>query len=197
MMIAIYILLGLLALIVVAYYIFRSQAIASIGRGGVEVRKKIMDGMAPLTVRLRSGEVVTAEEVEAWAAQPKYRCYLVMVLENVGKMDLFPQKYFTTEAHAESELVQWMMHPHEYGEPPAAIELEECVSIAPDEPDLVCYVFRFKMPEGHWQKEWMMGVAGPVSKSDPPYEGEMGAFSRGDTLGKMPPTALVAWWMSQ
>jgi len=59
-------------------------------------------------------------------------------------------------------------------------------------------VYRYRMPAGHWAAEdgWLLGLAGPFAKGDPPYEGPAGAFSRcSDKHGVVKPEELVNWFI--
>lgn len=128
------------------------------------------------TSLLARGEDVDAAVLETIAASPEMRAWLHRQLKEQGQLALFPQKYLTQEALAESELVDWLIFPTELGMAPDEIELMKVVPVDTGEPGGIYdyYVFRFRHPEA--TNGWMAGVAGSFLRSDEPT-----ADANGDT----------------
>jgi hypothetical protein len=184
---------GIIAL--AAFVIWRYTSLA---RGAQARDKALVTRLDPLAQRLENKAPVSPEEVRDVARSPELRPMLYMMLDHYQHLDLFPSQYLSEEAQAESVLIYWMLHPNELQAAPAGIQLEaklqrEFIGKQGD-----FYVFRFRMPSGHWAgPEWQLGLAGPFFPDDRPYQGVAGGFSRaGDVLGKVSPTELVDWYIS-
>jgi hypothetical protein len=93
--------------------------------------------------------------------------------------------------------VYWMLHPNELHAAPASFEFVERVNRQVSGPDATFFVFRYRMPEGHWAgTEWTLGLAGPFTADDAPYQAAAGGFSRAsDVVGKVTPVELVDWYV--
>ena len=135
---------------------------------------------------LKHGKGVSADALKAVAASPEMRGSLYEELKKTHKIDLFPRRYLTQEAFAESEMVRWLVYPTELGRVPDEIELMKVVSADTREPDgiLDYYVFRFRTFKPHWAAKdgWTAGVAGPFLRKDAPspdaYGGTFSSFER-------------------
>jgi len=88
------------------------------------------------------------------AANKMTRIQFYVQLEQMGKVNLFPKKWLTQEAFAESELVEWLSVPNKRNGPPTQITLVKKHKLA-DEGNL--YLFKFVYPGGGW----MAGISGP------------------------------------
>jgi hypothetical protein len=108
----------------------------------------------------------------------------------LGKGRLFPAKWATQKALAESDMVRWLTFPTELGRAPDEIELMKVVSknFGPPDGVLEWYLFRFRTNPPHWSAKdgWMSGVAGPFKKSESPsttaYGDTFSTFTRWDSL---------------
>jgi hypothetical protein len=132
---------------------------------------------------LKHGKTVSTDVVNAVAASPEMRGWLYEELKRDHKIDLFPRRYLTQEAFAESEMVRWLVYPTELGRVPDEIELRKVVSADTRRPDgiLDYYVFRFRTFKPHWAAKdgWMAGVAGPFLRKDAPSPNAFGGtFSK-------------------
>jgi hypothetical protein len=127
---------------------------------------------------LRQGEDVPSTVWETVAASAEMRSNLWDRLAKAGRTELFPEKYRTQAAFAESVMVRWLAFPTELGRPPDEIELMEMVPVDSGGLDgvLESYVFRFRVaPPDPWsEKGWMAGVAGPFRRKDAPSTDALG-----------------------
>jgi hypothetical protein len=137
------------------------------------------------TSLLSAGATVSPETLELVAASPEMRGHLLTELERTGRRALFPARFLTQAALAESDMVRWLAFPTELGQPPDEIELVKVVSRdTPDGPaDL--YLFKFRTHAPHWAAKdgWMAGVSGPFLRADPPTSAGDGTFSSFEPWG--------------
>jgi len=189
--------LQIVAVVVVALIAFVAWRYTSVARGAKARDEALLKRLDPLAARFEAKSAVTADEVAALAASPELRHMLHAMLTHFEATHLLPADFLSREAQAEATLVHWMMHPNELQAAPSAIELVEKVNRQVSGRDVDFYVFRYRMPEGHWAgKEWLLGLAGPFVADDPPYESAAGGFSRaGDVVGKVTPAQLVDWYV--
>ena len=134
---------------------------------------------------LRQGKEVDPKHVEVVAADAETRNLLYDQLQQLKKTKLFPKKYRTQEAFAESQLVNWLTFPTELGRAPDAIELVKVVSedVGGDDGILDLYLFKFRCESEPWKENgWMAGVAGAYRRKDAPT-----TTSRGCTFSEMEP----------
>jgi hypothetical protein len=137
---------------------------------------------------LKHGNDVPPESLEAVAASAETRGSLYAQLTELGKAALFPRRYLTQDAFAESEMVQWLADADGMERVPDEIQLMKVVSSDPGGPDgmLDYYLFRFRTLEPHeMAKEgWMAGVAGPFARKNAPtgdaLDGTYSEFERWD-----------------
>lgn len=142
-----------------------------------------------LSSLLKHGKMPPVEAVERVAASPEMRNWLYKGLMDSNTKKLFPKKYLTQEAFAESEMVRWLVHPNELGRAPDEIELKKVVTADKRGSDrkMDYFVFRFRTYEPHWAAKdgWMAGVAGPFLRKDAPspvaYGGTFSKFEKWDT----------------
>lgn len=130
---------------------------------------------------VKLGAAAPAGAFERAAADPKSRSVLFDQLDGLGRFELFPARYRTQDALAESDMVSWLIYPTELNRAPDEIEQ---VAVRPlDTADGIAdlYVYRFRTFEPHWaaDKGWMVGVAGPFLRRERPTTRSLGAtFSR-------------------
>jgi hypothetical protein len=169
----------------------------SVARGARKRDDALNDRLVPLGERLEAKEPISVDEVRALAAQPELREMIYIMLAHYARLDLFPAEYLSLEAHAVGLLAYWMMHPNELQAAPESLELVERFARQTLGEMGTYYVFRYRMPEGHWNgTEWQLGLAGPFFAEDRPYVNRAGAFARaGDVAGKVTPAALVDWYV--
>lgn len=169
---------------------------SSVARGAHKRDAELLPLLDPLGEKLAAGEEPTAREIDELAKNPAIRGFLYETLKHFERLELFPGEYRSETAQAEAALVYWMMHPNELQDAPQEIEPIETVTRDFDDQASRFYVFRYRMPEGHWAGEdWLLGLAGPFADNMPPYSGA-GGFSRaGDKYGEIQPAELVDWFV--
>lgn len=185
--------IGILAVLIVLFVWWR---LGSVERGARQRDARLLEELDPVGEKLARGEEVSAEEVAALVGRPELRRLLYAMLKHFERLELFPAEHVAAQREAEAELAYWMMHPNELQDPPEKIELVESLARELDGEEGRFFVFRYRMPPGHWAgEEWLLGVAGPYRKHHVPYSG-LGAFSRsGDRYGKVEAEALVDWYV--
>jgi hypothetical protein len=184
--------------LLIAVVAFVAWRYTSVTRGAGQRDEALLQRLDPLAKRFESGAVVIPNEV-SFATSPELREMLHALLEYHKRLDLFPQRFLSEQAQAESMLAYWMLHPNELQAVPEEMVMEEKMRRDWLGKQGTFYVFRFKMPEGHWAgREWQLGLAAPYSPDDKPYAAAAaGAFSRGgDVVGKITPGELVDWYVS-
>lgn len=169
----------------------------SVARGAHQRDEKILPLLDPLGKILATGENPAQHEIEELAKNPAARSFVYEMLKHFERSDLFPEQFRSEIAQAEARLVYWMMHPNELQGAPQETELTEIVTRSIESHDCRFYVFRYRMPDGHWAgNDWLLGLAGPFIDHVPPYSGMAGAFSRcGDKYGEVQPAELVDWFV--
>jgi hypothetical protein len=130
---------------------------------------------------VKLGAAAPAGAFERAAADPQSRSVLFDQLEALGQLEVFPTRYRTQDALAESDMVCWLIYPTELSQAPD--EIEQVVVRRLDTADGIAdlYVYRFRTFEPHWaaDKGWMVGVAGPFLRREQPTTRSLGAtFSR-------------------
>jgi len=188
--------IGIVVVLAVAFLWWR---ITSVARGARQREAKIMRALTPVGEKLSRGSEVTPAEVARLCERYELRPVLYAILDQFGRLDLYPDSLKSWECQAEGLLAFWMMHPNEYRDPPTQME---CVQR--EERDLggrkaTFLVLRFRMPEGHWSGHdtWHLGVSGPFFENGAPFAGPASAFSRcGDTLETVQPGELVDWFVN-
>jgi hypothetical protein len=130
---------------------------------------------------LRQGEDIEPEDLTDVAASAEVRNYLFDELKTLGKLSLFPEKFGTQAALAESDMVNWLIYPTELGCAPDEIELMHVGAFDTEDGLADYYVFRFRTFEPSWgvKHGWMAGVSGPFLQKDAPSTEAYGdTFSR-------------------
>jgi hypothetical protein len=132
---------------------------------------------------LRQGETVDPRHFDDAAASHETRNSLYDSLTDLGKVELFPQRFLTQEAFACSEMVNWLCSPNRLGREPDGIELMKTTSIRVGEPDefIDYYVFRFRTfpPHRTAATGWMAGFSGPFLRRESPTTHSYGATFSG------------------
>jgi hypothetical protein len=121
---------------------------------------------------LRHNAAVDDATVAEIAADPECRKWLFDGLHKLERTQLFPREFRNQIALAESDLVNWLLHPTELGRPPDEIEFVQTVPFD-TETDVGwadCFLFRFRTHPPHWAARdgWMAGVSGPFLRKDQP-----------------------------
>jgi hypothetical protein len=128
------------------------------------------------------------------AAAHDTRAVLHDLLDRRGALALFPKPHRTLAAFAAADMVQWLSHPGELGQPPE--KLEEMARLGRG--DQVVFVWRFQSASS---KAWKAAISGPYPKrASGPVRGRS-TFSRFDAWkGKSPAehaaaidATLAAW----
>lgn len=121
---------------------------------------------------LRQNEEVDASVVRNIAECPESRKWLFDGLQKLERFHLYPATWRTQAALAESELVNWLVHPRELGRAPDEIELMQVVPFdsETDAGWLDYFLFRYRVEGEHWAARlgWLVGVAGPYVRKDAP-----------------------------
>jgi hypothetical protein len=135
-----------------------------------------------LTSLLAHHRPLPAPSLDAVAASAEMRNALYDKLAEGHQEALFPARYRTQPAFAESNMVRWLIYPTELGRVPDKIELKKIVALDTKGPEgfLDYYVFRFRtLPPHETAKDgWIAGVAGPFLRKDAPTtDAQGGTFS--------------------
>ena len=128
--------------------------------------------MYALLSLLRHDRDVEARDVAAVAADPESRKWLYDGLQKLERFHLYPAAQRTQAALAESDLVNWLIHPTELGRAPEAVELVQTIPFdtGTDAGWADYYLFRFRTDPPHWAARygWLVGVSGPFLRKDQP-----------------------------
>ncbi len=113
--------------------------------------------------------VAAVTALESVAASAEMRNWFHFALTSLGRTELFPPRFATHEAFAESNMVSWLAFPTELARTPHEIELMATFPGATS--DQRYYLFRFRT---HEYDGWMAGLSGPfsVGASPAPAEGK-------------------------
>ena len=179
-----------------ALAIFVAWRYTSVARGARKRDEALLKRLDPLAARFDAKEIVTADDVAQLARHPELRSMLYVLLSHYVRVDLFPVEFLGKEKQAESVLAHWLQHPNELQSAPEAIEYVEAVQHAYANVTAEFFVFRYRMPAGHWAgTDWLVGLAGPFLPEEKPFESVAGGFSRaGDVFGKTDIQELVRWY---
>lgn len=154
----------------------------------------------PVLAAVREGRTPSPDEIHDLAANAATRSLLRRALRQLGRDDLFPVRYATPEALAESDMVVWLLHGNELGAVPDDIELATTMERTAGAPPRRCryFVFRFRTRPPHWAASsgWMAGVAGPYFEGDEildtPPAGIFSRFERFDARSPEEHLAAIA-----
>lgn len=121
---------------------------------------------------MRHNEDVDPVTVAEIAACPECRRMLFDGLQKVERYQLFPVGLRNQASLAESDLVNWLVHPRELSRAPDEVELMQVVSLdsGTEAGWIDYYLFRFRLHGDHWAARfgWLAGVAGPFIRRDAP-----------------------------
>ncbi len=188
--------IGGIAVLVVGFLGWR---ITSVGRGMQQRDARLLADLTFVQESLAQGEPVAPEAIaDAFTHKPQHRPLLYSLLEQHGRLDLFPDSWCSTDEQARALLAYWLMHPNEFQDPPASIECVGEMTRKMDGQTVEFRILRFRMPAGHWSGDqvWHVGVAGPFPAGAEDFRGQASAFSRrGDTEGKTDTNELVDWFL--
>jgi hypothetical protein len=145
---------------------------------------------------LRRGKLPDTKAINEVAASAEMRNWLYAELQKHGKLSLYPERYLTQAALAESDMVQWLTFPTELGRAPDEIELMKVVPIDTRLRNGIYdyYLFRFRTHEPHWaaKKGWLAGISGPFKRADSPTTTALGhTFSTFDPWDEKAPEKHV------
>lgn len=137
--------------------------------------------MFALVSLMRRRADVPDETIARIAKDPATRASLYNLLSDLGATARLPAEYRTRDAFAEANMVQWLSHPGELGQPPKAIEKMAITTTTYQDKDVSLYVWRFTGHDGKWKA----GVSGPYANDAPegPLHGSA-TFSRFDPWEK-------------
>lgn len=108
-------------------------------------------------------EEVDEEVLESIVADYESRKWFLSGLENLNKIELYPNKFNTQADVAESDFVNWLVYPTELGRKPDEIELVHEYS----EDDLKMYLFKFRTSyEDFTDHDWLVGASGPFKTTN-------------------------------
>lgn len=171
--------------------------LTSVTRGARQRDARLLPIVEPVVQALAQGQEPDLQLVHQVASNSCARYYLYEALKFYERLDLFPEEYRSEEAQAAAKLAYWMMHPNELQDPPDEMELVEVVTREIDAQSCRFYVFKYRMPPGHWAGEdWLLGYAGPFVANEPPYSDLPGAFSNSwEKYGEAKPEELVDWYI--
>ena len=126
---------------------------------------------------VKLGAAAPAGALERAAADPESRSVLFDQLKGLGQLELFPARYRTQDALAESDMVRWLIYPTELHRAPDEIKQIAVLPLDTADGFADLYVYRFRTFEPHWaaDKGWMVGVAGPFLRREQPTTRSLGA----------------------
>jgi len=152
-------------------------------RRGRRRDQRVIDYLGRISRALNAGQDPDPEHLDRLAARPLTRGRLYDLLAELGRADLFPARYRSPVALAESDLAYWLAHPDELGDAPEEIELLGSVERSRRGGRTAEYfVFRFRTQPPHWAAAagWLAGIAGPCIRSEPLRTMMDDTFSRFD-----------------
>lgn len=120
---------------------------------------------------LKLNQSVDKDILNTIAADAESRKWFYDNLVMLRKENLFPPKFKTQEAFAESDMINWLIYPTELGRTPDAIELMKVVEVDSHGEDGIVefYLYKFKSDHVDWKDDgWMSGVSGYFPKKDKP-----------------------------
>jgi hypothetical protein len=121
---------------------------------------------------MRHNQDVSPEVVADIAACPECRKLLFDGLQKVERYQLYPMRLRTQAALAESDLVNWLVHPRELSRAPDEVELAQVVSFdsGTEAGWIDYYLFKYRVTGDHWASRfgWLAGVSGPYVRREAP-----------------------------
>ena len=174
------------------WFLYRVFYVKRKSRQLTEMKLRHFDG---LIQKLKAKENIHKEDVLVLAQNPATRHALFGLLDGFGRMDVFPQDFFTLEKSAESFLVNWLEFPTELNSAPDQIQFFTKVTIRENEEFLEYFVYKYKKnpPSPGLPHDWMLGVIGPFGPDSKPYDIPLRIFSRFNVLGTVSALEEVRW----
>jgi hypothetical protein len=186
--------LGIVVFILLAFIFYRKWIVH---KQRIALNEKRLGRMRELVNKFESGIVPTADEVRSFAYAIATRESTYALLNEKGRLDLFPRELLTIEKGAEANLANWLEFPTELGALPDEMEHLKRVTIAVDATANAHYeVFKFRVNGPHWAAKdgWILGVAGPYFDNSKPYDLPSATFSRfSSKLGTIEPDDEAKW----
>jgi hypothetical protein len=141
-------------------------------------------------VSLMKQDIMTnIETINRVASDSECRNWLYNSFVDLNKEKLFPEKYKTQKAFAESDMVSWLTYPTELARIPDSVELMKVIEVDTKSKDGIVefYLFRFKSDHEDWKdKGWLTGVSGYFPIKDKPstdaYGYTFSSFEKWDKL---------------
>ncbi len=133
---------------------------------------------------LRRGAKVGKTVLNRVASCHETRELLFVLLQNLGRLELFPSKWRTWNAFAAANMVRWLIYPTELGREPDDLQKMAVFTMKKAEGELALYVWRFRSDGG----PWYAGASGPYRREGEPSPLNGGlTFSRFDEWDKATP----------
>jgi hypothetical protein len=166
---------------------FGSNELLDLAERALSVNNKTAQLFAAIAL-LKNDRKVSPRILETLAEDMETAYKLLMLLERVDRVDLYPEKYAMQSHIAKAHLCDWLIYPTELGALPDEIEQIQTMEydFGDDEaPDIqVFYVFKFRSEkEAFRDKGWMVGLCGGYEKGVPLTTSSTGhTFSMFETL---------------
>jgi len=159
---------------------------------------EIFEKAKPLIEALESQQEVDIDLVQKLAEDAAVRTFLFVLLDQHGKLDLFPESYNNFVSSAEAALSYWLLHPNELGSRPKKIKFVKKVKkkhqIKEKVESLTYYVFKFiDQVDTTGEESWTAGVAGPYLDRSNPYDFVPGTFSTFEAVDAKSPEEHASW----
>jgi hypothetical protein len=174
------------------WFVYRILYVKRKSRQLTEMKLRHFEG---LIQKLRAEENIQEEDIILLAQNPATRHALFGLLDGFGRMDVFPEDFFTLEKSAESFLVNWLEFPTELNSAPDQIQFFTKVTIEENNKSMEYFVYRYKKnsPSPGLPPDWMLGVIGPFGPDSKPYDIPLRIFSRFNVLGTVSALEEVRW----
>ena len=153
----------------------------------VEYRDPVLLCWASISA-LWLGLPVEHQIIETIAASDEARNTFYEKLKEHNRTSIFPEKYRTKAAFAQSDLVNWLTYPTELGCVPDAIELTDVIVEADEEGTRDWFLFRFRASKSTFRGEidptvWLAGWSGPFPNDSAPGD----VLNPGDHISNFEP----------
>lgn len=81
--------------------------------GANQTINALMSAIKPVVSAIRDGSEVPSDQIRELAHRRDTRSLLFRTFRELDRSDLMPEEYGSLSAIAESDLVVWLLHPHE------------------------------------------------------------------------------------
>lgn len=113
------------------------------------------------------------------AEDDNYSYRLLQVLEETGKLDIYPKELLNQEKIAKLLMVDWLKYPTELNDEPADITFVDTI----ENENIIYYIFKFTAKEGALkEKGYMIGVSGGFYKDKISSQNTGHTFSNFETI---------------